>query len=778
MLNLTLSLEEFTAKRRGAQDEFIERLKPAVVAALAELEQGNEQWFDVLDTEIDHLYNEAYKAEGGEVAQPATGDLYKTLDRVFDKTQADSDPDVIATWLAIAIINIAAMQAAQDDPEDIFMEWVTMEDDAVRVEHKRTEGQTRPLGEPFNVDGVPMDFPGDSRAPIELWINCRCTLRPRLASEFTTSVTASGGTMDGAIPWHGVWAPEGVWSGDKRKFGEGSLTHRPLPLPLTWQKVSDDGHKGNVVVAMAEDLQMIDGMMHASGHFISNAEADEVVGLLGEFGRFGVSVDADDAVFELDEEEEGIVFTRARVASACIVPIPAFAEAWVSLGQAPWMKPKDEEEKEGEETQEAPQGDPVADEPDAVRDDAPPLDDEDEKKKVASALEEAMTEPISAIEQMRARATADWSDVEQASRRGYTETDGRTEFVDVAPGRTEDGPGWLTHPVDTDRLRDYWVRGPGAAKIGWGSPGDFNRCRVNVAEYIKPQHLNGYCANRHFDALGRWPGPKAHALDAEMEGLTDEAKQVALTASAAPALTIVAAAGALKAPAACFANPELTEVTPLTITDEGRVFGHLATWDACHIGFKDYCQAPPHSSANYSYFHTGAVPLDNGEMQPVGHITLGGGHADPMLGMQAALEHYDSTSAVVADVTVGEDTFGIWFSGWLRPGISDEMVYALQASALSGDWRSLTGRQEDLELIAALAVNVPGFGIPRTQVAASSKGQVALVAAGIVQPREQTLLAAPEVDVDALATAIFARINEMQANKERMAALAAKARKE
>jgi hypothetical protein len=161
-------------------------------------------------------------------------------------------------------------------------------------------------------------------------------------------------------------------------------------------------------------------------------------------------------------------------------------------------------------------------------------------------------------------------------------------------------------------------------------------------------------------------------------------------------------------------------------------------------------------------------------MQPVGHITIGGGHADPGLGMQAALEHYDSTSAVVADVMVGEDAHGIWFSGWLRPGVSDEMVYALQASALSGDWRSLTGLPEDLELIAALAVNVPGFGIPRTQIAASSKGQVALVAAGIVQPNKETVAAAPEVDVDALASAIFARITEMQANKERMAALAAK----
>ena len=69
----------------------------------------------------------------------------------------------------------------------------------------------------------------------------------------------------------------------------------------------------------------------------------------------------------------------------------------------------------------------------------------------------------------------------------YFRSNGIEPFV-----KTEDGPGWLTHPIDTDRLRDYWVRGPGAAKINWGVPGDFNRCRSQVAKYIKPQHLSGY----------------------------------------------------------------------------------------------------------------------------------------------------------------------------------------------------------------------------------------------------------------------------------------------
>src|SRR5690606_6318116 len=38
-----------------------------------------------------------------------------------------------------------------------------------------------------------------------------------------------------------------------------------------------------------------------------------------------------------------------------------------------------------------------------------------------------------------------------------------------APG-TKDGPGWVTHPKPTARIRRYWVTGKGAAKIRWGVP--------------------------------------------------------------------------------------------------------------------------------------------------------------------------------------------------------------------------------------------------------------------------------------------------------------------
>jgi hypothetical protein len=182
-------------------------------------------------------------------------------------------------------------------------------------------------------------------------------------------------------------------------------------------------------------------------------------------------------------------------------------------------------------------------------------------------------------------------------------------------------------------------------------------------------------------------------------------------------------------PAYYFADPQLDGPTPLTVDDDGHVFGHLATWGTCHIGFAGQCVTPPHSTSDYAYFATGAVRVrdaDGGELhtQAVGHITLGTGHASMSLAAKPAAEHYDNTGSVVADIAAGEDAHGIWIAGRARPGIDVEQ---LRASALSGDWRKINGR---LELVAALGVNVPGFPIPRARVASGE--QVALVAAGAV----------------------------------------------
>ena len=210
--------------------------------------------------------------------------------------------------------------------------------------------------------------------------------------------------------------------------------------------------------------------------------------------------------------------------------------------------------------------------------------------------------------------------------------------------------------------------------------------------------------------------------------------EIALTAAANP-----------KATADWFTDPNLPGPTPLRVNDEGRVYGHLATWGTCHIGFDGACVTPPTSEQSYALFHTGAVMVDGDEI-PVGHITLGTGHANLRAGAKAAAEHYDNTGACAADVAVGEDEHGIWVAGAARPGAD---LDALRAASLSGDWRNVDG---NLELVAALAVNVPGFPIPRVAARVASGEQTALVASGVVEHREVSDLELVAEALSALST--------------------------
>lgn len=204
--------------------------------------------------------------------------------------------------------------------------------------------------------------------------------------------------------------------------------------------------------------------------------------------------------------------------------------------------------------------------------------------------------------------------------------------------------------------------------------------------------------------------------DGEYEEMLDniDADLAALAASAAPVVP----------PREWFNNPNLDGPTPLTVDDDGRVFGHIAAWHVDHIGLPRATK-PPRSASKYAYFRTGVVRTDDGSDVQVGQLTLAGGHAPLTASTADAVKHYDDTASAAADVIAGEDQFGIWVAGALRPEVTPPQVRALRASAPSGDWRPINGR---LELVAVCQVNVPGFPVARSIVAG---GQIqALVAAG------------------------------------------------
>lgn len=203
-----------------------------------------------------------------------------------------------------------------------------------------------------------------------------------------------------------------------------------------------------------------------------------------------------------------------------------------------------------------------------------------------------------------------------------------------------------------------------------------------------------------------------------------------------------------------FSDPKLTEPTPHTVTDHGRVYGHLALWDTCHTGRPGQCTTPPRNrDGSYAYFqvHSTQVLDHDGETVtiPVGYGTLSrdassGGHADARILMSASevAKHYDNTGTVFCEIAVGEDDHGIWYSGRLLPGLTERDELLARGATFSGDWRMVRG---GMELVAALAVVTPGFPVTRVRMAGGH--QVALTASGLPP-------AAPEapgpIDMDAL----------------------------
>lgn len=230
----------------------------------------------------------------------------------------------------------------------------------------------------------------------------------------------------------------------------------------------------------------------------------------------------------------------------------------------------------------------------------------------------------------------------------------------------------------------------------WSMHADFHNARMQATTILpKPAFQS--------------EGSVVHIPDEwEVEGV--EASEAVTAAAEAPPLAVAfnVVKDRPKAKAENFTDPKLTGPTPHFIDEGGRAFGHLATWDAEHLGLDGV--VPPRGS-DYRFFANKHILTDDGYV-PVGVLVSGGNHADRKLGWREAIDVYANTCAAWAQVAVGEDEFGIWYSGQVRSSLTADEINDHRASVPSGDWRRIG---TSLELVAALAVNTGGFPVPRAQ---------------------------------------------------------------
>lgn len=514
--------------------------------------------------------------------------------------------------------------------------------------------------------------------------------------------------LDGPTPVHGVIAPEEMSSGDRRAFTKGAMTRRPLRLPLRDTHEDVGGHDKAITVGSVDRMMRKDGLIHWEGALMDSAVSEPLVERMQFFdGKYGVSVDGDQGNMDEDRTEEtGTVwFDRIRAAGLTAVAIPAFHEAYVAFGPHPEMPADD---PEGEE----------------------------------SALTASMY------------------------RGGHMIGARREAF-----GR---GPGWVTDPKATNRIHDYWTKKgePGYAKVAWGTGGDFTRAKkligAKIAEHSpdKMRFLNQIIAQWHFDALGYWPGElgkpgnapdtpenrrraATHAAaltdstqetDVDMVDRDVLADRLAEGENDAIAPTddevavwetvLVSSAGVTTLPPLTYFHQYESDDKALTVEPPDalgirRVHGFAAQWGVCHVGMQGRCVEPPRTySDDYSAFHLGVTHTDEGKVY-TGVLTYGVGHrdAETILSESPEQAYFDNVDNAWAAVRVGENEEGIWFSGYVLPGVPEEHLVKIAASGqVSGEW---LGK----EMRACLTVNVPGFAVERPSVAYDNNGNVMALAA-------------------------------------------------
>ena len=96
--------------------------------------------------------------------------IVKTSNRATRSSAA-----VIARTEVHGAMNYASTKTLMDvGAPDLVSEWVAVEDERTREDHRQADGKQVPIGQPFSVGGELLMYPGDPSGSAGNVINCRC----------------------------------------------------------------------------------------------------------------------------------------------------------------------------------------------------------------------------------------------------------------------------------------------------------------------------------------------------------------------------------------------------------------------------------------------------------------------------------------------------------------------------------------------------------------------------------------------------------------------------
>lgn len=573
------------------------------------------------------------------------------------------------------------------------------------------------------------------------------------------------------IEWRGMLAPLGVPTGDGRRFLASGMTNRELPLPLKWQRADVGGHDTSVTIGSCYTINygtVAEAIENdwISAKCIEDSNLDGSMMAVWGMGRLFSDANSDDMPRLAEDVSEVMLLLDNKVVGPSVDPGSCRMAIAVAGSEEPLT---DQQIDEIIWTEESDSDEPVE------------LETLFTEYQIAAATLVSVPafQECRPFELIKSDAEVTLTAAIRSTGWGLPFADRGLEWDSVAAdkriaedaGLETDSPNWQGYAsafLYQDDEADPQTKGA----YGFQIVDIIDGLRVIVprAVFAVAATLEGARGGTIISEADQ------DAMKTVVSGLYARmAKEWEDDGVVAPwdksMSSLIAAMSAIPATVdrALFDQPKLDNVTPITITDDGRVFGHIATHDTCHVGFRSECVTAPMSARNYSDFHRYAAPVD-GDILAVGRITVGHGqhvckcgscrganddHACLAMTASSAIAHYDRMSTV-AWVRAYEDVDNnaIVISGVLASDASVADIACLTGARVSGDWRPIAGRIELVEVLS-LARERPGFPLPMARMVNGSVA--ALTAAGTVRPsvvKPGSRMLSTQLDVDALSERI------------------------
>ena len=632
----------------------------------------------------------------GDVAKSVRDDLAKIIGDAYTQglsvnktaeqivTLSDQFSQAQSRMLARTDLNGIANGGSHLAAKEVFGDtggyktWLTAADDLVRPTHADADGQTVPIDEQFDVGGESADYPGDPQLSDAEACNCRCTLTysetvgdgssaADLSAAGGISIPSEGGDMGEAQ----ITIPLTLSVGSATT-NQASVRVNDQPV-ITPEQIAEALPNWPLAISPDDDA---DDIAVATSH----AYLDDGNGSCMECGM-GQDAQIHDTLVAAGEVPTFEQYGSAMKAQGytpwqttlCVEGVPTVdngTKRMLALGGGTWKNPPIPIGI----IYDSPHAGLVSEAPICARADYVWRDGNEIKGMGVFTLDDV------------GQKAATYVGGDFITGMSIDPVDVEFEPMMYANGAAVSLPDAVDLPSPTDPLEDYDVINV------------FKTYTIAGATICPVQALTDATISLLAGGDGRLSNETRWDLGD------------ALTASA------VEAEPPLCPPAAWFDDPQLDRTTLVTVTDDGRVFGHVAPWRGCHTGYAGRCVPPPRSRTGYAHFHVGRVETAEGALLPIGKLTLASGHASINDTSAAARRHYDNSAAVAAFVRAGEDAHGIWIAGALRPGVSPSEIQDLLANPLSGDWRNG-------EMVAAHAVPVPGFPILQASAIGEDGGE-------------------------------------------------------